>query len=145
MKRLFALLLVLALLVGCAGEGSTEPVWQTGLAGGGSFAVSGCTVSEGGADYTAQQSEPVRLPLLYLDGIPTLTFAGVAETDILLQYAEPQEDAYIYYLDKIPEEKIDYRLTREEDGTLHYRLDTVYSYCLTVGEEQWLLVCSRDI
>lgn len=145
MKRLFALVLLLAVLAGCAGERSTDPVWQTGLNGGGTFAVSGCTVREDHADYTAPQSEPVSLPLLFLEGIPTLSFTGVAEQDVLLQYAEPQEDAYVYYPYKVPEDKLDYILTRGGDGALHYRIDTVYSYCLTVGEEQWLLVCSRDI
>ena len=139
MKRLFALVLALALLAGCGGSQTVDPVWQTELAGGRSFAVSGCTVREDSGSYDEQL-----LPLLYLDGVPTLTFTGVTAEEISLCYAAPYEEGYIPYTGVGVLPDLDYVLTRDDDGTLHYRIDTVYSYCLTVGQEQWLLVCSRD-
>ena len=148
MKRLCALLLVCCLLAGCAGvadAADAEPAWQAELAGGGTLTVSGCTVTQTTADYLpAADAAPVTLPLLRTEGVPTLTFTGVTEEDIVLDYAEPAGESYIRYEAKFPIDKLDYVFTRGEDGTLTYRLDTVYSYCLTVGEEQWLLSVHRE-
>ena len=51
---------------------------------------------------------------------------------------------WVGYVPRIPEEKLDYVLTRGEDGTLQYRLDTVYIYGLAVGWELWVLDVSRE-
>lgn len=147
MKRLFALLLALLVLAGCsAGAGADlEPVWQTELAGGGTLSISGCTVTETEADFwPAQDQACTTLPLLEIEGVPTLTLSGVLEADIAMAYVEPYGDGWLHYEPRIPVEKLDYILTQEEDGTLRYRLDTVYNYRLTVGNEQWLLIVSRD-
>ena len=49
----------------------------------------------------------------------------------------------------LPSEKIDYVLTAGEDGSLQYRLDTAYSFALTVttaeGSDTLIIDCRREL
>lgn len=150
MKRLFSLLLTVLMLTGCAaGTGAdTEPVWQTELDGGGTLSISGCTVTETEADFWAAEDQPgITLPLLNIEGVPTLTLSDATDVDFatfFLGFVEPYGEGWLHYTARIPVNKLDYVLTEEEDGTLHFRLDTVYNYRLVLGSRQWLLIVSRD-
>lgn len=151
MKRLFALLLTVLMLTGCAaGTGADpEPVWQTKLDGGGALSISGCTVTKTAeADFWFDPDlNGTTLPLLYIEGVPTLTLFDVTEEEManfFLGYIEPYGEGWLHYQPRIPVEKLDYIRTQDEDGTLHFRLDTVYNYRLCLGDQQWLLIVSRD-
>lgn len=152
MKRLFARLAVfclLGLLVGCgAGTAEEEPAWQTTRGDGSTLSLSGCTVREEPVQfrYHAGQ-EALPRQILHITGktAPVLTVTGVEESAIALLFVEPAGDgSWVNYEPHIPEEKLDYVLTRGEDGALHYRLDTVYGYAVAIGPELWVLDITRE-
>lgn len=145
MKRLFAVLAALALLAGCAHERDLEPVWQAELANGGRVSLGNCTVSEeAAAFYPEPGSEPVTLPLLRAEGVPVFTFTGVAAGDIAIYFAAADGTAYTHYDARLPQIKVDYRLNENADGSVRVRLDTVYGFRIAVGEQQWLVACTRE-
>ena len=154
MKRLFALLAVFCMLglpAGCAAGAADEaPVWQTETENGGTVSISGCTVSgEETVVFLYYPGDPVPRDrqLLHLTGksAPTVTLTGVDESTVTLLFVEPADDGtWVGYVPHIPEEKLDYVFTRGEDGTLQYRLDTVYIYGLAIGNEIWLLDVTRE-
>lgn len=154
MKRFFALLAVFCMLglqAGCAAGAADEaPVWQTKTVDGGTISISGCTVS--GEETVQYRHFPDRVEcfdrqLLHLTGksAPTVTLTGVEESDVTVLFVEHADDGiWERYVPHVAEEKLDYVLTRGDDGTLQYRLDTVYSYGLAVGWELWILDVSRE-
>lgn len=153
MKRFFALLAVfcmLGLLAGCAaGADDAGPAWQTELDDGSAISISGCTVSEETVQfrYFFDRKECFDRQLLHLTGkaAPTVTLTGVEESAVTLLFVEYADDGiWQTYTPRAPVEKLDYVLTRGEDGTLQYRLDTVYSYGLAIGYKLWLLDVTRE-
>lgn len=149
MKRFFALLAALCLLAGCtAGADSEAPAWQTELAGGGTISISGATVGEESTtSFYFAEGNVVSIPLLNISGkkAATLTMTGVEKNDITLIFVEQTgEDFWIRYFPRDPLEKLDYVVTQDKDGTLHYRLDTAYSYALFIGQEIWVLDVTRE-
>ena len=66
-----------------------------------------------------------------------------------LRFALPDTDGVRFYNDNLPAEKIDYVLTAGEDGSLQYRLDTAYSFALTVttaeGSDTLIIDCRREL
>lgn len=146
MKTIAMLLCLFLALSGCRRETSAEPVWRQSLAGGGEAMLSGCTVlSEETAWYLPKGEQTgEELPLLRVEGIPTLTLTGVDAELVDVQFVCPTGEGS--YGDERANtlEKVDYRLTRQEDGTLEYLLDNVYNYRICVGQQNWLLICYRE-
>ena len=89
------------------------------------------------------------LPLLRCDGVALLTITGAGAEQVDLRFALPDTDGVRFYNDNLPSEKIDYVLTAGEDGSLQYRLDTAYSFALTVttaeGSDTLIIDCRREL
>ena len=132
------------LLCACAPRVDPTPVWQTVLPGSGAgLTIANCAVEETTTPGDGQAS----LPLLRCDGVALLTITGAKQVD--LRFALPDTDGVRFYNDNLPSEKIDYVLTAGEDGSLQYRLDTAYSFALTVttaeGSDTLIIDCRREL
>lgn len=132
------------LLCACAPRVDPTPVWQTVLPGSGAgLTIANCAVEE----TTTPGDGQVSLPLLRCDGVALLTITGAEQVD--LRFALPDTDGVRFYNDNLPSEKIDYVLTAGEDGSLQYRLDTAYSFALTVttaeGSDTLIIDCRREL
>lgn len=132
------------LLCACAPRVDPTPVWQTILPGSGAgLTIANCAVEETTTPGDGQAS----LPLLRCDGVALLTITGAEQVD--LRFALPDTDGVRFYNDNLPSEKIDYVLTAGEDGSLQYRLDTAYSFALTVttaeGSDTLIIDCRREL
>lgn len=132
------------LLCACAPRVDPTPVWQTILPGSGAgLTIANCAVEE----TTTPGDGQVSLPLLRCDGVALLTITGAEQVD--LRFALPDTDGVRFYNDNLPAEKIDYVLTAGEDGSLQYRLDTAYSFALTVttaeGSDTLIIDCRREL
>ena len=132
------------LLCACAPRVDPTPVWQTILPGSGAgLTIANCAVEETTTPGDGQAS----LPLLRCDGVALLTITGAEQVD--LRFALPDTDGVRFYNDNLPAEKIDYVLTAGEDGSLQYRLDTAYSFALTVttaeGSDTLIIDCRREL
>ena len=132
------------LLCACAPRVDPTPVWQTILPGAG-LTIANCAVEETTTPGDGQAS----LPLLRCDGVALLTITGVGAEQVDLRFALPDTDGVRFYNDNLPAEKIDYVLTAGEDGSLQYRLDTAYSFALTVttaeGSDTLIIDCRREL
>ena len=134
------------LLFACAPRVDTTPVWQTVLPGSGAgLTIANCAVEETATPGDGQAS----LPLLRCDGVALLTITGAGAEQVDLRFALPDTDGVRFYNDNLPAEKIDYVLTAGEDGSLQYRLDTAYSFALTVttaeGSDTLIIDCRREL
>ena len=134
------------LLCACAPRVDPTPVWQTILPGSGAgLTIANCAVEETTTPGDGQAS----LPLLRCDGVALLTITGVGAEQVDLRFALPDTDGVRFYNDNLPSEKIDYVLTAGEDGSLQYRLDTAYSFALTVttaeGSDTLIIDCRREL
>lgn len=152
MKRLLPLLCLLLLLTGCQPKTDTTPVWQAVLpATGVQAALANCTVEEGTAFYRAEDGTEQAAALLRAEGIPILTLCGgeSGPLTVEVEFAKPLEEG-VYGQDvSTPMYKLDYRLDVQDDGTLQYRFDTVYSFYVTVttdaGSDALVLLCHREV
>ena len=134
------------LLCACAPRVDPTPVWQTVLPGSGAgLTIANCAVEETTTPVDGQAS----LPLLRCDGVALLTITGAGAEQVDLRFALPDTDGVRFYNDNLPAEKIDYVLTAGEDGSLQYRLDTAYSFALTVttaeGSDTLIIDCRREL
>lgn len=144
--RALAAAAVLLLLCACAPRVDPTPVWQTVLPGSGAgLTIANCAVEETTTPGDGQAS----LPLLRCDGVALLTITGAGAEQVDLRFALPDNDGVRFYNDNLPAEKIDYVLTAGEDGSLQYRLDTAYSFALTVttaeGSDTLIIDCRREL
>ena len=149
----FCLPLGLLLLAGCVQPVDTTPVWQQTLpATGVEMELSNCTllseepvpyVRSRDADETWQER-----PALEVEGVPVVTLHGVQAEDVELRFAENIAELYLYYDKMMPQVDLDYILTELPDGSLQYRLDTVYNFEFVVttpdGSDTMLVICHRE-
>ena len=146
MRKIALLFCLLLALTGCQRAGESAPIWTAELADGGTAVLSGCTLlSEETAVYTPKgETEGQMLPMLRVEGVPTLTVTGVEPEQVDVQFAcWAGENAYTDERNQtLP--KVDYRLTERADGTLDVLLDNVYDYRIQIGEQNWILICYRE-
>ena len=134
------------LLCACAPRVDPTPVWQTVLPGSGAgLTIANCAVEETTTPGDGQAS----LPLLRCDGVALLTITGAGAEQVDLRFALPDTDGVRFYNDNLPSEEIGDVLTAGEDGSLQYRLDTAYSFALTVttaeGSDTLIIDCRREL
>ena len=148
----FCLLLAL-LLAGCAQPVDTTPVWQQTLpATGVEMELSNCTLlSEEPVPYVMSREEGEawqERPALEVEGVPVVTLRGVEAEDVELRFAENIAELYVYYDKMMPQFDLDYIQTELPDGSLQYRLDTVYNFEFVVttpdGSDTILVICHRE-
>lgn len=155
MKNLLYLLpLCLVVLGRCASAPvDTTPVWQQQLPETGvEMEVSNCTLlGEEPVYYTLDRdsADPwVERPALQTEGVPVVTLRGVEPEQVELRFVENIDTLYLYYDKVMPQQDLDYIVTEPEDGTLQYRLDTVYNYEFVVttqsGTDTMIVTCQRD-
>lgn len=148
MKRLAiplaALLLALLTLAGCA-PAESAPTLETTLESiQVPVAFSGCPVAEQSTSFsTAENATPETARLFAAQGCPAVTLSGVAEEDVTVRFAKPQEEGgYTFFEPNTVMPKLDYRATQGEDA-LTLQLRTVYNYVITVdtdtGSEYFLV------
>ena len=146
MRKIALMFFLVLALAGCQRAGESAPVWTAELADGGTAMLSGCTLlSEETAVYTPKgDTEGQTLPMLRLEGIPTVTVTGVEPEQVDVQFARwAGENTYTDERNQtLP--KVDYRLTEREDGSLVIILDTVYDFRVQIGEQNWILICYRE-
>lgn len=146
--------LCLAVLVGCmSAKVDTTPVWSEQLPETGvQMELSNCELL-GTEDvyYTLDRdsSDPwVQKPALQTKGIPVVTLRGVSQEEVQLRFVENIDTLYLYYDKVLPQPDLDYIATRQEDGSLQYRLDTVYNYEFVIatqaGTDTMIVTCQRD-
>lgn len=153
-KQSVLLLFCLLALSGCAAKTAAgEPVWegklpQTGV----QMTLAGCTlVSEEPVYYATDRLDTeywVEKPALQTEGIPFVTLQGVEPQQVELRFVENIDYLYLYYDKVMPQPELDYILTQTSDGSLQYRLDTVYNYEFVVttedGTDTMIVTCHRD-
>ncbi len=142
------------LLAACAPPlEATAPVWQQELPNTGVYMeVSNCTVlSDEPAHYALSREDADNLqdhPALQVEGAPVVTLRGVDPDEVELRFSENIADLYLYYDKVLPQIKLDYLFAEGEDGTLQYRLDTVYNYEFVIttpeGSDSMLVICYRE-
>ena len=149
----FCLPLGLLLLAGCAQAVDTTPVWQQTLpATGAEMELSNCTLlSEEPVPYAMGRehgNDWQDRPALEVEGVPVVTLRGVEAEDVELRFAENIAGLYLYYDKMMPQVDLDYIVTELPDGSLQYRLDTVYNFefVLTTpdGSDTMLVICRRE-
>lgn len=146
-----AWLLPVVLLAGCARTPDMTPVWQKTLPGSGVQAVlSNCTLrEETEVDYihSRENNEWEKRPALFTTTSPVLTLTGVTADQVELRFSEQITDLYLGYDRVMPQPKLDYIFTENEDGSLQYQLDTVYNYEFIVttdaGTDDFLVICEQ--
>lgn len=155
MKRMLCLVpLCLAVLAGCSqAKVDTTPVWSQQLPHTGvEMELSNCELQGTEAvDYTLDRdsTDPwSKKPALQTKGIPVVTLRGVTEEEVQLRFVENIDTLYLYYDKMMPQEKLDYIVTELDDGSLQYRLDTVYNFEFVVttqdGIDTMIVTCQRD-
>lgn len=153
-KSLYLLPLCLVVLGGCASTPvDTTPVWQQQLPETGvEMEVSNCTLlGEESVYYALERTnsdEWVERSALQTEGVPVVTLRGVEPEQVELRFVENIDTLYLYYDKVMPQQDLDYIVTEPEDGTLQYRLDTVYNYEFVVttqsGTDTMIVTCQRD-
>lgn len=153
-KTLYLLPLCLVVLGGCtATQVDTTPVWQQQLPETGvKMEVSNCTLLGEDPVYYAKErtnsDEWAERPALQTEGVPVVTLYGVEPEQVELRFVENIDTLYLYYDKVMPQQDLDYIVTEPEDGTLQYRLDTVYNYEFVVateaGTDTMIVTCRRD-
>lgn len=153
-KSLYLLPLCLVVLGGCASAPvDTTPVWQQQLPETGvEMEVSNCTLlGEESVYYALERTnsdEWVERSALQTEGVPVVTLRGVEPEQVELRFVENIDTLYLYYDKVMPQQDLDYIVTEPEDGTLQYRLDTVYNYEFVVttqsGTDTMIVTCQRD-
>lgn len=146
--------LCLLVLGGCtAGKVDTTPVWSEQLPETGvMMELSNCELlSADPVDYTMDRDsgDPwIQKPALQTEGVPVVTLHGVSAEEVELRFVENIDTLYIYYDKMMPQIKLDYICTEQPDGSLQYRLDTVYNYEFVVttqeGTDTMIVTCQRD-
>lgn len=147
--------LPLACLLGACGAPAAEsaPVWQQQLPQTGVYMeLKNCTLlSDQPVYYALSREEADKLrehPALQVEGTPVVTLQGVEADQVTLRFSENISDLYLYYDKVMPQPELDYVLTEGEDGTLQYRLDTVYNYEFVIttpqGSDEMLVISYRD-
>lgn len=156
MKKLWGFLAVgVLLLTGCTTRAvDATPVWQQTLPEtGAEMTVSNCTLLSDESVYYAMSRDDTsdlwdEKPALQVEGIPVVTLQGVTSDQVELRFAENVDYLYLYYDKVMPQEGLDYIFTEQADGSLQYRLDTVYNYEFRITTEEGsntiLLICKRD-
>lgn len=146
--------LCLVVLGGCAATTvDTTPVWSEQLPETGvTMDLSNCELlSTDPVDYTwdSDSGDPwIKKPALQTKGVPVVTLRGVSAEDVELRFVENIDTLYVYYDKMMPQIKLDYICTEQQDGSLQYRLDTVYNFEFVVttqeGTDTMIVVCQRD-
>lgn len=149
-----AVLPLACLLGACAAPAAdADPVWQQELPNTGVYMeLSNCTLlSDEPVSYALSREDALNLsehPALQVEGTPVITLRGVEEEQVELRFSENISDLYLYYDKVMPQQDLDFVLTKGEDGALHYRLDTVYNYDFVVttpeGTDTMLVICYRE-
>lgn len=145
--------LCLTVLAGCAASVDTTPVWEQQLpVTGVELELSNCTLlgedpvyyildRDSGEDWQEKSA-------LQTEGVPVVTLRGVEPDQVELRFVENIDYLYLYYDKVMPQVDLDYILTQPEEGTLQYRLDTVYNYEFVIttpaGTDTMILTCSRE-
>lgn len=148
---LSAILLAIWLSACGASTVDTEPVWQQQLPNTGVYMeLSNCTLlSDSDVNYTLDRdsNEWTDHPALQAEGTPVVTLRGVEADQVELRFSENIADLYLYYDKVLPQLELDYVLVTKEDGSLQYRLDTVYNYEFVIttpdGSDHMLVICYR--
>lgn len=152
-NRLYLWPVGLVLLAGCAARTvDLTPVWQQQLPQTGvTMELSNCTLVEDAPVYYAMDRDDENWeerPALKVAGIPVVTLRGVEQDQVELRFAENVDYLYLYYDKVMPQQDLDYILTLQEDGSLQYRLDTVYNYEFVIttpdGTDDLLVICQQD-
>lgn len=153
-KCVWLALLCLLVLGGChAAEVDATPVWSEQLPETGvTMELSNCELlGADPVDYTVDRDsgDPwVEKPALQTKGIPVVTLRGVSAEEVELRFVENIDTLYVYYDKMMPQVKLDYVCTEQPDGSLQYRLDTVYNYEFIVttqqGTDTMIVTCQRD-
>lgn len=143
------------LLAACSAPAAdaADPVWQQQLPNSGvTMELSNCTLlsndvvpyAEGRLDTEYWMDHEA----LAVEGVPVITLRGVEAEQVELRFTEDIAGLYIYYDKVLPQPELDYVLTQEEDGTLQYRLDTVYNYDFIIttpeGSDSMMVICYRE-
>lgn len=145
--------LALALGACAAPADAADPVWRQQLPHTGVYMeVSNCTLlSDQPVYYALSREEALDLrehPALQVEGTPLVTLQGVEADQVELRFSENISDLYLYYDKVMPQQDLDFVLTTGADGTLQYRLDTVYNYELVIttpeGRDELLVICYRE-
>lgn len=146
--------LCLTLLVGCGpAEVDTTPVWSQQLPETGvQMELSNCELlGTDAVDYTLDRdsSDPwTQKPALQTKGIPVVTLRGISQEEVELRFVENIDTLYLYYDKVMPQEDLDYIVTELDDGSLQYRLDTVYNFEFVIttqeGTDTMIVTCQRD-
>lgn len=155
MKKMLCLWpLGMVLLAGCASRTvDTTPVWQQQLPQTGvQMELSNCTLVDDEPVYYAMDRDDekwLERPALKAEGTPVVTLRGVDAEQVELRFSENVDFLYLYYDKVMPQQDLDYILTVQEDGSLQYRLDTVYNFEFVIttdnGTDDILVICQRDI
>ncbi|EFB76725.1 hypothetical protein SUBVAR_05105 [Subdoligranulum variabile DSM 15176] len=146
--------LCLVAFTGCSqAEVDTTPVWsqqlpQTGVR----MELSNCELlGTEAVDYTLDRDsrDPwVKKPALQTKGIPVVTLQGASQDEVELRFVENIDTLYLYYDKMMPQVDLDYIVTELDDGSLQYRLDTVYNFEFVVttenGTDTMIVTCQRD-
>lgn len=149
-KRVLCVILTVVVLCACSPRAEDRETWQTTLP------ASGVTLDASGHGLETQQtryyerrsSKPQNLCLIRADDVVLLTLDADAQVEFA--FASPQGDSYRAYNETTPIEKVDYvPLQAEDDQKQVYRVDTAYSFLLTItsdaGTDVLLLDCRREI
>lgn len=153
-KHYFLLPLCLLILSSCAPTQEPDArVWegelpQTGVR----MTLGGCTlVSEDPVYYATDRLDVeywTEKPALQTEGVPVVTLYGAEPEEVELRFVENIDYLYLYYDKVMPQPELDYILTQGSDGSLRYRLDTVYNYEFVVttedGTDTMIVTCHRD-
>lgn len=156
MKRTVCLMTVLLLALFClcaCTQQEPEPTWQTTLPN------TGVTLSIAGGEVTVSTTQlyptvdgsapPEEVCLLSVPAVATLTWEGVQAENVKIGFAYAWDTAYKDYRTSEPIEKVDYVPLDAEEDSLCYRIDTAYSFLITVttdqGTDRFVLDCRRDI
>ena len=152
MNRCLCALAALCLaLTACARQPDMTLAWQAALPhSGAQAAVRGCAVTETTSLYwndTAAPAEEIVL-LTATEQAPYLQLSGAEASEVTVAFATRYDTGYRLYSEADPGAKVDYVFTAQADGTLQYRLDTIYSFVVTVATEQgtdrFLVDCQRS-
>lgn len=155
MKKNYCLVpLCLLVLGGCASSRvDTTPVWSQQLPETGvQMELSNCDfLGEEPVYYTLDRDSTEKWsekPALQTSGVPVVTLRGVTEDEVELRFVENIDTLYLYYDKVMPQPNLDYIETETADGSLQYRLDTVYNFEFVIttpdGTDTMILTCQRD-
>lgn len=153
MKKWCCILLVFLLMTGCASQKiDTTPVWQETLPNTGvEMQLSNCillnTYRQDYAESRENADQVIRREALDTQGVPVITLYGVTEDQVELRFVENISYLYLYYDKMMPQQDLDYVLTKLDDGGLQYKLDTVYTFDFVIttpeGTDSMMVLCNR--